>query len=168
MMFKVLHRSLMRKSVVPKEREHWFKQVVGWQMAPHIASNEAQGLEKLALSKDDANEVLEICKTDAKTLDETFFGGKSIIEKALQDARKKAGNTPQSLNPADHLSEGEIGMIRGWADFLAQIAAADIEHFAWAIQPPGVRTPRPPQRAAHGRMNAQSKAAKKKVDKKPA
>lgn len=166
MMFKVLHKRLSERAVVQPDRLRWFKQVVGWQMAPHIAANEGQGLEKLRLTTQTAEEVLAVCAADAKSLDETFFGGESVIEKSLEEAPRGGTDSPQSLDPSDHLSAGEIGMIEGWADFLAQIASADIEHFSWAIQPEGSRPKFPPPRPGRNAKKKLKDAAARK-EKKP-
>ena len=51
-----------------------------------------------------------------------------------QVAPAKALEKPQSLRPADYFDPAELGMIRGWADFMANIIAMEPEHFFWAVR----------------------------------
>ena len=144
MMFKVLHQRLRARTKFTDQQLHWFKQVTGWQMAPHMARSEPDTATRLVMNHKLTEVVRDACRADAERLDAEFFDDSGVMVRELEAAPEKARAEGQSLRPADHLSEEEMGMIRGWADFLAQIALADIDHYAWAIQPPGTRPGKPP------------------------
>ena len=116
---------------------------VGWEMARLIATlPPPQTRTKLRLHKALAEDERATYLDDARAMDQTFFDGVPLMENDLSAAIDKAGDAPQSTDPADHLSASEIrglelmsAMVKSilendevnWPSFLHQKRLRDVE-----------------------------------------
>lgn len=110
------------------------RQQLGWHMAPYLSAFEPAGSERLYVPRKLAERVRAAYRDDATAMDEAFFRGRPLTNE-LRSAPEKAPDRRQSLKPEDHFDAEELGMIRGWTDFLAHIARSDPAHFSWAVRP---------------------------------
>jgi len=133
MMLKAVHA---RMAEHPELDEALLKRVqddLGWHIAPYLAANEPARPARLQMHRGLAQKIRKECGEDARLLDADFFEGTPMTEE-LDQAPAKALEKPQSLRPADYFDPAELGMIRGWADFMANIIAMEPEHFFWAVR----------------------------------
>lgn len=121
-------------SVLKKVRDD-----LGWHIAPYLSQYELKRDERLKMHRDLAEKILATCQEDAVALDADFLTGAPML-KALEAAPKEAIPEPQSLAPVDQMTLSERNMIKGWADFIGHIAAADPQHFSWAARREAERT----------------------------
>lgn len=133
MMLKAVH---LRLAQHPELQDVLLKRVqddLGWHIAPYLVAHEPEKPEQLRMHRGLARRIQKECAEDARQLDADFFEGTPMTD-ALEEAPAKALDEPQSLKPADYFNRVELGIIRGWADFLANIIALEPEHFFWAVR----------------------------------
>lgn len=106
---------------------------LGWHIAPYLSMHEPKKAEHLKMHSGLAEKILKACREDAEALDADFLTGGPML-KALVAAPKSAIPEAQTLLPAKQLSLAQRNMIKGWADFVGHIAAADPGHFSWAAR----------------------------------
>lgn len=97
-----------------------FRHAMGWQLALSMASHSRPGGgTKLQMPKTLAARIAKQCASDAKALDETYFGGKPLMQAEMEKAVEQAIETPMSLNIEDHFSATEIRNLEIMADTIA-------------------------------------------------
>lgn len=102
MRLKVLQQHCIGKPAKLRHTLGWeFARVVG-QMPPPAQRS------KLALHRDLAQRVHQMYISDARAMDQEFFNGTPFLEAELDKALATAVETPQSVDPEDHLSEAEL------------------------------------------------------------
>jgi len=138
-MLRVAHAQLAEHPALKGPALVQVRRQLGWHMAPYLSAHEPAGSDRLVLPRGLAAKVTQACREDAAAMDEAFFRGTPMARK-LRETERDAPEKAHSMMPEDHLSPGEIGMIRGWADTIAHIAASDLEHFSWAVRPEIERT----------------------------
>lgn len=106
---------------------------MGWNVARYLSLYEPKRAVQLKMHRDLAAKILAGCHADAEALDADFMIGTPMLT-ALQAAPKAAIPEPQSIAPVDQMTPSERNMIKGWADFVGHIAAADPDHFSWAAR----------------------------------
>nr|WP_011116734.1 hypothetical protein [Ruegeria sp. PR1b]AAN05128.1 RB107 [Ruegeria sp. PR1b] len=89
------------------------RHTIGWDIMHKFADMPpANPATKLRLHKSLAKDIRATYLEDARALDKTFFGKAPLMERELKAAIKNAADTPQRLEPSDHLAPEELRSLR--------------------------------------------------------
>ena len=100
MVIKLVHQSFQDQSA-------HVRLGMGWALARHLNAHESSKGEKLALHRSLAEKIASVFRNDAKAMDAEFFGGRPLLQDALDRSVETSIAEPQSLRIEDHLSPAQ-------------------------------------------------------------